>query len=108
MEKRKEHKIEPSDIELGQMEFRMIMGNSWSQLEDYTGQIFCTCGSSEKRLINYKPYLNDLHDIVLNGLCSGCNTIASRYIETGEDPEKATIAERIRQLHKRSKRQVSN
>jgi hypothetical protein len=99
MEKRKEHKIEPTDIELEQMEFRMIMGSSWSHLEDYTGQIFCTCGSPEKRLINYKPYLTYILDIVLKGLCSGCNTIASRYIETGEDPEKAAIAERIRQLH---------
>ena len=108
MKKRKEHKIEPTDIALELMEFRMIMGDTWSYLDDFTGQIFCTCGSSDKRLIDYKPYLTDIHDIVLKGLCSGCNTIASRYIETGEDPEKATIAERIRQLHKRSKRQSSN
>ena len=39
--------------------------------------------------------LANINDIVLKGLCSGCKTIAARYIETGETTESIEAAERI-------------
>lgn len=91
-----EHKIDPADIELNDWEFRLVMGDSWDDQHIYLNSIFCSCGAPEKTLIDFKVYLNDLNDLVLRGLCSGCNTIASRYIETGENPETSTVADRIR------------
>lgn len=49
--------------------------------------IFCRCPVPAKRLIQYKVFVNDLHDLVLRGLCSGCNTIAARYMESGRRGE---------------------
>lgn len=94
--KRKEHKIDPTDIELNDWEFRLVMGDSWDNRDIFLNSIFCMCGAPEKIMIDYKIYLTDLNDLVLRGLCSGCNTIAARYIETGENPERFKAADRIR------------
>lgn len=94
--KPKEHKIDPTDIELSDWEFRLVMGDSWGDRHIYLNSIFCSCGAPEKTLIDFKVYLNDLNDLVLRGLCSGCHTIAARYIETGENADNSTVAERIR------------
>lgn len=101
--KRSEHRHDPSDILLGEMEFRLIMGSAWEYLDELTAQVFCTCKADAKRLIDYKPYLVQLDDIVLKGKCSGCGTIAARYIETGENPESVVVAKRIRAMHKSKK-----
>ena len=100
MIKRKEHKIDPEDIEISNFEFRLIMGDSWKHLNIFTESIFCTCSSPEKKLVDYKVYLTKLNDIVLQGKCSGCMTIAARYIETGENEANFEVAERIRELKK--------
>lgn len=93
----------PSEIKLGEMEFRIIMGDSWQHLNVLTANVFCDCSSAEKRLVEYIPYLTKLNDIVLKGNCSGCGLKAARYIETGESPEKSMEAERIRKQFAKSK-----
>ena len=69
-----------------------------SELEE---SIFCTCPAQTKKLIQYKVFVNDLNDLVMRGLCSGCHTIAARYVETGEDPEKV---ERIKAVVRERKK----
>jgi hypothetical protein len=96
--KRKEHLNDPNDIELNQWEFQLIMGDSWEYLEMFLNNIFCDCDAPNKKLIDYKVYLNDLNDIILKGKCSGCKTIAARYIETGESKKNTDVAVRIRKM----------
>jgi len=100
--KRKEHKIDPNDIEINDFEFRLVMGDSWEHLHLFTESIFCTCSATNKKLIEYKPYLTKLNDVVLLGRCSRCKTIAARYIETGEKEENFVVAERIKKMKKAS------
>ena len=96
--KAKEHIIDPKDIKLNQWEFQLVMGEAWEKRDIYINNIFCDCKTPNKQLIDYNVYLNDINDIVLKGLCSGCKTIAARYIETGETTESIEAAERIRKL----------
>jgi len=98
--KRKEHKIDPKDIELNQWEFQLVMGEAWKDRNIFIESIFCDCKAQNKKLIDFKVYLNDLNDVILNGWCSGCKTIASRYIETGENKESFEAAQRIRKMKK--------
>jgi hypothetical protein len=95
-EYRKEHQHDTSDIKLGQMEFRIVMGDIWPYLDRLTDFIFCDCISTDKRLVDFTPYLTKLNDIVLRGNCSSCGRIAARYIETGDNPDCAKEAKNIR------------
>jgi hypothetical protein len=96
--KRKEHPIIPTDIELNRWEFQLVMGEAWKDRDLFTESIFCTCDSPEKKLIDFKVYLTRLNDLVLKGKCSGCQSIAARYIETGENKDNFEAAERIRKM----------
>lgn len=96
--KRKEHIIDPRDVELNQWEFRLVMGESWQHRDLFIENFACDCNSPDKKLIDFKVYVNDLNDLVLRGKCSGCNTIAARYIETGENKESCKAAERIKKM----------
>ncbi|NQU84862.1 MAG: hypothetical protein HQ541_03800 [Mariniphaga sp.] len=69
----------------------------------FIDNFFCTCGVENRKLIDIKVYLNDINDIILRGNCSGCRTIAARYIETGENPESAKAGKRIREMKKKSR-----
>ena len=104
--KRKEHIIDPSDTELNQWEFRLVMGESWHDSDLFFENFYCDCKNSDKKLIDVKIYLNDLNDLVLRGKCSACNTIAARYIETGENENSFKAAERIKRMKKNSYAQV--
>ena len=48
----------------------------------------CYCAncktSYQSTIVNYKIFLNDLNDIILEGFCKTCNQPISRYLETGE------------------------
>ncbi len=94
--KRKEHIIDPKDIELNPWEFQLVMGEAWENRNIFIDNIFCDCESPNKQLVDFKVYLNDINDIILKGKCSGCRTIAARYIETGENKNSTAAAERIR------------
>ena len=101
--KRTEHIIDKTDIELNDWEFQLVMGEAWENRNLLINNFFCDCKASDRRLIDYKVYLTKLNDIVLKGKCSSCNTIAARYIETGENPESAEAGKRIRKLKKDSR-----
>ena len=94
--KRKEHLIDPHDIELNQWEFRLVMGDHWEGLHEVIHSFFCDCGNDDRILIDYKVYLTDEDDLVLKGKCSSCEGIASVFIETGDCKEKLDAADRIR------------
>ena len=96
--KLKEHPINPNDIELNQWEFQLVMGDSQNDREIFINNFFYDCKSSNRQLVDYKVYLNDINDIILKGACSGCYTIAARYIETGENTKSVDAADRIRKM----------
>lgn len=99
--KKSEHIIHEDEIEIGPFQLQVMFGPSWKEdLEIAVNSIFCDCGAQTKRLVDYKSYLNDLNDVILKGLCNSCNTIAARYIETGERKGIEKIANKIRQLNK--------
>ena len=96
--KLKEHPIDPKDIELNQWEFQLVMEDSWNDRDIFINNFFCDCKSPNRQLVDYKIYLNDINDIILRGNCSGCKTIAARYIETGENVKSIEAADRIRKI----------
>lgn len=100
--KRLEHIIHKDEIEIGPLQLQLMFGASWKEdIDLYIHSIFCDCGDENRHLINYKSYINNLNDVILNGWCSSCKTIASRYIETGERKGIEKIANRIRRLNKK-------
>jgi len=86
--KRTSHRPFPGETEISRFELMRVFDGDAAWVRELEESIFCRCPVPAKRLIQYKVFVNDLHDLVLRGLCSGCNTIAARYVETGEDPEK--------------------
>ncbi|MBD0777861.1 hypothetical protein HPE56_08650 [Maribacter sp. ANRC-HE7] len=99
--KRSEHIIHEDEIEIGPFQLQLMFGPSWKEdIEIAVNSIFCDCGAQTKKLVEYKSYLNDLNDVILKGLCNSCNTIAARYIETGERRGIEKIANKIRRLNK--------
>lgn len=100
--KRTEHIIHEDEIEIGPLQRQLMFGQSWNDDIDIgINSIFCDCGAQNRKLINYKRYLNDLNDVILKGWCSSCKTIASRYIEIGEKKGIEKIANNIRMLNKK-------
>lgn len=100
--KRTEHIIHEDEIEIGPLQLQLMFGQSCKDNIDIAvNSIFCDCGAQNRKLINYKSYLNDLNDVILKGWCSSCKTVASRYIETGEKKGIEKIANKIRMLNKK-------
>lgn len=88
-QKRTEHKRTPGDIEITRFELLRIFDGEAAEVELFERNYFCgTCEVPTRRLVNYRVMVTKLNDIALQGTCSGCHTIAARYIETGEDPAK--------------------
>jgi len=87
--KRTEHRRDPSDVEITRFELMRIFDGDEDWLHTLEHNFFCgECHVPNRRLINYRVMVTKLDDIALQGTCNGCNTIAARYVETGEDPEK--------------------
>ena len=98
--KRTKHIIREDEIEIGPLQLRLMLGDSWKEnICLYTHSFFCDCGDENKKLINYKSYISNLNDVILKGWCSSCKTIAIRYIETGERPGIGKVSNRIRKLN---------
>lgn len=100
-QKRKAHHSLPGETEISRFELMRVFDGDEAWVRTLEESIFCMCPAPVKRLIQYRVFVNDLHDLVMRGLCSGCNTIAARYVETGEDPEKV---ERIKTVLKERKK----
>lgn len=97
MPKRNEHRRNPEDVEITRFELLRTFDGDAAAVELFERNFFCgTCdpgsgsgaGTPNRRLVNYRVMVTKLNDIALQGTCSGCNSIAARYIETGEDPAK--------------------
>ena len=102
VKKRTEHIIHADEVEIGPLQLQLMLGSSYKKaIELCVNRIFCNCGSKDKRLVNYKSYINDVNDVILKGWCSSCNTIAARYIETGEREGIEAIADRIRHTNQK-------
>lgn len=99
-QKRTEHIIHADEIEIGPLQLHLMLGPSYKKAIELTvNNIFCDCGAKNKRLVNYKSYINDLNDVILKGWCSSCKSIAARYIETGEREGIEFIADKIRRTN---------
>lgn len=100
-QKRTDHIVHDDEIEIGPLQLQLILGSSWKDdIRIAVNSFFCDCGAPNKKLINYKSYLNDLNDITLKGWCNSCKTIASRYMETGERKSIEIITNKIRKFNK--------
>lgn len=100
-QKRSEHLTFPGEKEITRFEMMRVFDGDEEWVGTLEESIFCMCPAPVKRLIAYKVFVNDLNDLVMRGLCSACNTIAARYVETGEEPEKV---KRIRAVLRERKR----
>ncbi|MCK5443267.1 MAG: hypothetical protein KAJ23_15385 [Maribacter sp.] len=100
--KRTEHIIHDDEIEIGPFQLQLMFRESWeSDIQLFTHSFFCDCNAEKRELADYKSYINNLNDVILKGRCSVCNTIAARYIETGERSGIEKIADKIRKLNQR-------
>lgn len=100
--KRTNHIIHDDEVEIGPLQLQLMFGQSWKDdINIAVNSMFCDCGAQNRKLINYKSYLNNLNDVVLKGWCSSCKTNAARYIETGERNGIEKIANKIRTLNKK-------
>lgn len=74
-------------VEISEQDLKFIYSDDFSL---FTQKIIphCYCGHCktpyQSTIINYKIFLNDLNDIILEGFCKNCDQPMSRYVETGE------------------------
>lgn len=102
--KRTAHTRTPEDVEVTRFELLRIFGSDPAAVEVFERNYFCgTCDTPSRRLVNYRVMVTTLNDIVLQGTCSGCHTIAARYIETGEDPAKVKRIRAVLRERKKGK-----
>lgn len=95
------HIIHDDEVEIGPFQLRLMFGDSWEEdIHIFIHSFFCDCEDDNKKLVNYKSYINNLNDVTLKGWCSSSKTIATRYIETGERPGIEKVSNRIRKLNK--------
>lgn len=84
-------------IEITETNFRVILGNDYEKFKRYIpNNVYCkNCNTPySSKLINYRIFINDLEDILLEGLCSKCKSPVNRYVETGDVKKyKEKIAE---------------
>jgi hypothetical protein len=88
-----EIKITLEDVEL-------IMGKEYTRLNIFLNSAFCASCSGTVSVINYQIYLDDVHDIIFDGVCGQCHSPVSRYIETGISQASENIARHIRMIKK--------
>jgi len=87
-------------IEITEAKLKNILGGDWGEFrERIFNSVYCSnCDSNyDSTIINYRIFLNDLNDIILEGFCKKCMHRVARYCETGEVPG---YMERITELKK--------
>ncbi|MEX2594961.1 MAG: hypothetical protein WD426_19515 [Anditalea sp.] len=88
-------------IEITLEDIELIMGDRFSFFPEILDSCFCVnCESHQTSIINYKAYLNNLQDIILEGQCVKCGRPVGRYMETGENKESVETAKHIRNIKK--------
>lgn len=90
-----------NEIEITLKDVEFIMGDNFKHFPELERNAFCprcggSLGNNVTEIIDYKIFLNELNDIILEGKCKKCGEPVSRYIETGEDEEANERAESIK------------
>jgi L-rhamnose mutarotase len=97
----KERMKKPDEVEIDIEDVELIMDNDFSKLHIYLDSAYCgICEKHSTTIEDYTIYLNNLNDLIFQGKCIRCKNPVVRYIETGEDEEKAKIAKHIRAIKK--------
>jgi len=92
------------EIEIEDYDVELIMLDRYKDLNILLENSYCVTCRDMTTIINYKPYLNRLNDILLKGFCIKCNGSVGRYIETGENIESTAVAIHIKNVLKMSKK----
>lgn len=93
MPTRKRQKTIPISMD----DVRLIMGREFANLHIYLESTFCVrCSDQANTLLNPTAKVNDLEDILFDGVCSNCGGRVGRYVETGENKEMAARARDLR------------
>ena len=74
-------------IEISKSNLASILGEDFDGFEkNIINHVYCvSCKSSyNSTIVNYRVFLNDLNDVILEGFCKKCNHPVNRYVETGE------------------------
>jgi len=80
---RREDKFEISEARL-----KDIIGDDWVEFKRRIfNNVYCSdCDSNyNSTIVNYRIFINDLNDIILEGFCKKCTHRVARYVETGEN-----------------------
>lgn len=77
----------------------MIMSDGYPELEVFIHSAFCARCNGSTTLVDYKSFLDDTNDIILEGECMCCRGPVTRYIETGGSRRSAAVARHIRYVH---------
>lgn len=83
------------EIEITKSDLKMIYGTDY---DFFQNKVLSNChciNCTENRgkegytstIVHYHIFLKESGDIILNGRCSACGSIISRYLETGEVQE---------------------
>ncbi len=96
-EKHEEHQSLPGEQEITRFELLRVLDGDVEWMQAQEELIICLCPPVIKRLIAYRVFVNHQYDVVLRGVCSGCKTDATRYVEIGEDSE---VERRIKKVLK--------
>lgn len=90
--------IKEKKIKITQEIAEEIMGKDIEFLKIARTNVFChTCYTLKNKPTSMKieKYeLNDLGDIILQGICENCGEKVARYIESGENPESLKVAKK--------------
>lgn len=91
----------PQEIEISQEDVALIMGDNYVHFDRIRENTFCSkCDNPATTIVMYRAYLNTSQDIILHGQCARCGHRVGRYIETGENKEKAAVAKHILEIIK--------
>jgi hypothetical protein len=73
-----------SKVEITESDLKIILGNEFSEFaKKIISNVYCgNCGPPYNSTItNYRIFLNELDDIILEGFCKKCKQPAARYVE---------------------------
>jgi len=86
------------DIAIEEYDVELIMADQYKNLYILLENSYCSTCRGASTIVDYKPFLNNLNDIILKGFCAECGGKVNRYIETGERRQNAEVAKHIRNV----------
>ena len=96
--------LNKKQIKISKKDLKNIYGDSFQSFEEKIVPN-CRCvqckASYTSTIINYKIFLNDLNDIILEGSCAKCKGPINRYLETGEVDKYQKVIYKVRRKFKK-------